>query len=141
MTGTVTFPSDDPINTDLVYGGDWIQFNYQGPWCKIQGATGGTLTGGSITIDLDVSQGQQFPWSTSVTESTPTTTQLAHDPAKPSQDFFGLTVGAIGCLPNMTPAAYPPMSLLIVTRMKTMMRLTPSGAWRSIIANDTSAGT
>ena len=27
------------------------------------------------------------------------------DPAKPSQDFFGLIDGAIACLPNITPAA------------------------------------
>ena len=39
----------------------------------------------------------------SVTVSTPMTTQLSHDPAKPSHDFLGLTVGAIGCLPNSTP--------------------------------------
>jgi len=27
------------------------------------------------------------------------------DPAMPSHDFFGLMRGAIGCLPNSTPAA------------------------------------
>ena len=31
--------------------------------------------------------------------------QASTEPAKPSQDFFGLTVGAIGCLPNSTPVA------------------------------------
>ena len=32
------------------------------------------------------------------------------EPAKPSQDFLGLIVGAIGCLPASTPAVYPPTS-------------------------------
>ena len=40
------------------------------------------------------------------------------EPAKPSQDFFGLTVGAIGCRPNSTPATYPPTSLRTVRTMK-----------------------
>ncbi len=47
------------------------------------------------------------------------------DPAKPSQDFFGEITGAIGCLPNRTPATYPPMSEAIVTRMNVMMPCTP----------------
>src|SRR5699024_4826330 len=35
----------------------------------------------------------------------------SRDPANPSQLFFGLIRGAIGCVPNSTPATYPPMSL------------------------------
>ena len=31
--------------------------------------------------------------------------QAVTEPAKPSHDFFGLIDGAIGCLPNSTPAA------------------------------------
>ena len=30
---------------------------------------------------------------------------VTSEPAKPSHDFFGLMVGAIGCLPSRTPAA------------------------------------
>ena len=41
----------------------------------------------------------------SAAATAPPTAQNSADPAKPSQDFFGLTVGAIGCLPNSTPAA------------------------------------
>ena len=33
------------------------------------------------------------------------TTQVSTEPAKPSQDFLGLTDGAIGCLPSRTPKA------------------------------------
>ena len=50
------------------------------------------------------------------------------EPTSPSQDFFGLTFGAIGCLPNSTPAAYPPMSLRTVSSTKTMTRSAPSSA-------------
>ena len=35
----------------------------------------------------------------------PPTTQVSTDPPKPSQDFLGLTEGAIGCLPSSTPKA------------------------------------
>ena len=36
--------------------------------------------------------------------STPAAMPKTTEPAKPSQDFFGLIFGAIGCLPNSTPA-------------------------------------
>ena len=35
--------------------------------------------------------------------NTPAVIPKTIDPAKPSQDFFGLIFGAIGCLPNSTP--------------------------------------
>ena len=34
-----------------------------------------------------------------------TSMQASTEPPRPSQDFFGLIEGAIGCLPNSTPAA------------------------------------
>ena len=58
--------------------------------------------------------------------SEPPTMQSSTEPAKPSQDFFGLMVGAMGCLPKRTPAAYPPTSLQTVVMRKTKMRATPS---------------
>ena len=43
--------------------------------------------------------------SNSVGNSTaPPTPAASSEPQKPSQDFFGDTVGAIGCLPSSTPA-------------------------------------
>ena len=35
----------------------------------------------------------------------PTSAHEMTDPAKPSQDFFGDSFGAIGCLPSRTPKA------------------------------------
>ena len=43
--------------------------------------------------------------SSSATHSAPATMPATCEPAKPSQDFFGLIVGAIGCRPASTPAA------------------------------------
>ena len=63
--------------------------------------------------------------SSTTTRTTPATTQVSADPAKPSHDFFGEITGAIGCLPNSTPAAYPPMSEAMVTTMKVTIALTP----------------
>ena len=45
-----------------------------------------------------------WPSSISQTVSAPPIIAPITDPAKPSQDFFGEIVGAIGCLPNSTPA-------------------------------------
>ena len=56
----------------------------------------------------------------------PTATQKTTEPAKPSHDFLGEITGAIGCLPNRTPAQNPPMSEAAVTAMKVRMPLTPA---------------
>src|SRR5690606_16481217 len=45
------------------------------------------------------------PSSATMTTATPAATLAIIEPAKPSQDFFGEMLGAIGCLPNRTPAA------------------------------------
>src|SRR5699024_755973 len=47
----------------------------------------------------------QCPPSSRFTESAPATSPPSIDPPKPSQDFFGLTRGAIGWRPRKTPAA------------------------------------
>jgi hypothetical protein len=57
------------------------------------------------------------PCSASTTHATPTAMQNSTEPAKPSHDFLGLMVGAIGWRPARTPTAYPPMSLATVTAM------------------------
>src|SRR5688500_7174223 len=61
------------------------------------------------------------------TSATPAITHAMAEPAKPSQDFFGLTLGAMGCLPNMTAAAYPPTSLHTVVAMNAVTRAAPCG--------------
>lgn len=43
--------------------------------------------------------------SMSQTTRMPMTMLAATDPAKPSQVFFGLIRGAIGCLPRLSPVA------------------------------------
>ena len=63
------------------------------------------------------------------------------EPAKPSQDFFGLIVGAIGCLPASTPAAYPPTSEATTQSRKVSARPAPSGATTSSVANEQNSGT
>jgi hypothetical protein len=63
------------------------------------------------------------------------------DPAKPSQDFFGLIVGAIGCRPRNTPAAYPPTSEAITASMKHSTRAAPSSGTASMAAKAAKAGT
>ena len=35
----------------------------------------------------------------------PTSAHDSTEPANPSHDFLGLSDGAIGCLPNLTPTA------------------------------------
>ena len=47
------------------------------------------------------------------------------DPEKPSQDFLGLTVGAMGWDPNITPAMYPPVSEAMTHSMNVMMNMDP----------------
>ena len=51
--------------------------------------------------------------------ATPTAMAVSAEPAKPSQDFFGDRAGAMGCLPNMTPAAQPPVSFAMTISSKT----------------------
>ncbi len=67
--------------------------------------------------------------------------QAVTEPAKPSQDFFGLMDGAMGCLPNSTPAAYPPTSLATTVAMKASTRPTPSSGTVSSTAKPASSGT
>ena len=63
------------------------------------------------------------------------------EPAKPSQDFAGLTVGAIGCRPRATPAAYPPTSLHTTVAMKVTTRRAPSSGTASSTAKPARNGT
>ena len=60
---------------------------------------------------------QAAPSSHSPTQPTPTA--VAAEPAKPSHDFFGDRAGAMGCLPNKTPAAHPPVSFAMTISSKT----------------------
>ena len=46
----------------------------------------------------------QSPSSSHTTRRMPAATVNTMDPAKPSQDFLGEITGAMGCLPNSTPA-------------------------------------
>ena len=71
------------------------------------------------------------------TVSEPPTTHSSTEPAKPSHDFLGLIVGAIGCLPKRTPAAYPPTSLQTAVTRKTNIRATPSSAESRSMAKPT----
>ena len=82
-----------------------------------------------------------WPSSISVTVRMPATMPATIDPAKPSQDFFGLMTLAIGCLPNHTPAANPPVSELTTRIRKHSTRATPSSGTTSIAANEASSGT
>ena len=61
------------------------------------------------------------PWMSSATTSTPVMMPATSEPANPSHDLFGLTAGAIGWEPNITPAAYPPTSLATTQSMNAMM--------------------
>ena len=58
------------------------------------------------------------------------------DPANPSQLFLGEIAGAIGCLPNSTPAAYPPVSEATTTIRKVSTRCAPLSGATSSVAND-----
>ena len=44
-------------------------------------------------------------WSMKIAVSTPATRAATTEPAKPSQVFFGLILGAIGCFPKERPEA------------------------------------
>ena len=63
-------------NATLVNRGDLIQFNHQGPMYTV---TGG---GGSLTLQIDVSQGLQLPWPTSGTPSDPMPYKIFRSPMK-----------------------------------------------------------
>ena len=63
------------------------------------------------------------------------------EPAKPSQDFFGLIFGAIGCLPNSTPPISPPVSLMITTSRNVTSRATPCSSASISAAKEPSIGT
>ena len=73
-----------------------------------------------------ISPCHHWPSSISQTRSAPPSPAPTTDPAKPSQDFLGEMVGAIGCLPNSTPAMYPPVSEATTMIMKVRMRPAPS---------------
>ena len=62
------------------------------------------------------------------------------DPTKPSQDFFGLIFGAIGCLPSSAPAAYPPVSEQITTMRNVSTRAAPSAGTTSMVAKAMHSG-
>ena len=83
----------------------------------------------------------QAPCSSRVTRAVPPTTQATVEPAKPSQLLAGLTVGAIGCRPSTTPAAYPPTSLQTTVAMNVTTRRAPSSGTASSTAKPASSGT
>src|SRR5205085_8950217 len=74
------------------------------------------------------------PWRNAVTSTMPQTVHASAEPANPSHVFFGEIVGAIGCLPKNTPAAYPPTSLHTTVAMKIVVRRGPSGGAVNIAA-------
>ena len=78
----------------------------------------------------------QRPSSSPVTVAHPTTMQETTDPAKPSQDFFGEITGAIGCFPNSTPTAYPPMSEAAVTPMNVKTAAAPRSSASNSATNE-----
>ena len=47
------------------------------------------------------------------------------EPAKPSHDFLGLTAGAMGCEPNITPAMKPPVSEATTQSINTTIDAAP----------------
>ncbi|MCY1380774.1 hypothetical protein D9M69_686220 [compost metagenome] len=49
------------------------------------------------------------------------------DPAKPSHDFFGLILGAMGCFPSDAPTRYPKVSLETTSRSRITTCQAPSG--------------
>ena len=60
----------------------------------------------------------------------PTTAEPTKEPARPSQLFFGEIFGAIGCLPQFTPAIKPNVSLqMAISRIMRMPR-SPWSVWK-----------
>ena len=77
-----------------------------------------------------------------VAKAAPAAAHAMAEPTMPSQDFFGLTVGAIGCRPNSTPAAYPPTSLHTTVATNAKTRTGPSnGVLNSRTQNPARNGT
>src|SRR4051794_17232676 len=76
-----------------------------------------------------------------VRNTVPPATQATVEPAKPSQLLAGLTVGAIGCRPSTTPAAYPPTSLQTTVAMNVTTLRAPSSGTASSTANPARNGT
>ncbi len=56
-------------------------------------------------------------------------TPKSSEPPSPSHDFFGLIAGTIRCLPNNTPATYPPMSANTTVAITVKVR-TPPWSWK-----------
>src|SRR5689334_4628044 len=83
----------------------------------------------------------QESWNTYRKEAAPNTVQPTSDPANPSIDFFGLTVGASGCLPRNTPVAYPAVSLQTTAAMNAMLLVAPSCGCAIRMANPARNGT
>jgi len=65
-----------------------------------------------------------------VTESTAAVIPNTSEPPRPSQDFFGLIAGASGCLPNSTPAVYPPVSAKTTVAITAKTR-PPPWSWKT----------
>src|SRR6266545_1695069 len=74
------------------------------------------------------------------TDAAPTPVATS-EPASPSQDFFGLTLGAIGCLPNRAPKKYPPVSESTTPARVHNTRRSPSAGRASSTANPARNGT
>src|SRR6218665_3275859 len=56
-----------------------------------------------------------------------TTTLLTSPPAPPSHDFFGLIIGAMGCLPNNSPNPEAPVSGATTVVMRAKNQNSPCG--------------
>ncbi len=83
----------------------------------------------------------QAPSSRNTKLPTPAATPASREPAKPSQDFFGLIDGAIGWRPKRTPATYPPVSEHTTASRNAMVRAAPSGESTSNAAKEAKSGT
>ena len=95
----------------------------------------------TATAAPKISPPHQGPSSIRPISRTPASMQAATDPAMPSHDFLGLIDGAIGCLPNSTPAANPPTSLHTTVTMNAITRAAPSSGTSSRAAKPASSGT
>jgi hypothetical protein len=74
---TVLAQLTSPINISLVSQGDLVQFNYQGPMYEIV-----QRTADSLTLQIDLSQGQRLPWPKAPAQSAPVAYQITRQPSK-----------------------------------------------------------
>ena len=88
---TVTAQLTLAINVDLVSKGDLVQFNCQGPFYTIAQPPAAT----SLTLTLDVRQGQMLPWPRTPDLSPPAPYQIFRRPGKSAVAGLQLPVRAV----------------------------------------------